>query len=219
MTFSSSLADDLRLLVFDTSVLINLYACSYGERILAALSNAIIVPQVVAGELEHETSRKNGARRFLHGLLARGRVTLGKMTDRESVLFANLVSGSRSLGDGEAATIAIAANRQLLPLLDDRKARAIAIHALSGQEPGWSLDLFRHSSVTTALGDTTAINALYLALRDGRMRIPVESTEYIIGLLGNERARKCNCLPDYQKLFGQCVRRSTILVQEELHKI
>ena len=87
MTFSSSLADDLRLLVFDTSVLINLYACSYGERILAALSNAIIVPQVVAEELEHETSRKNGARRFLHGLLARGRVTLGKMTDRESVLF------------------------------------------------------------------------------------------------------------------------------------
>ena len=212
MTHSSSLVDDFRPFVFDTSVLINLYACTYGERILAALSNAIIVPQAVAGELEHETSRKNGECRFLQSLLALGRATLGKMTDKENMLFANLVSGSRSLGDGEAATIAIAANRQLFPLLDDRKARALAIHALSGQEPGWSLDLFRHSSVTTALGDTTAINALYLALRDGKMRIPVESTEHVIGLLGIERARKCTCLPDYRKLFGQSVHQSTILV-------
>lgn len=201
MTYSSSLVDDLRPLVFDTSVLINLYACSYGERILAAIAKAIIVPSVVAGELDHETSGKNAERRFLHTLLARGRVTLSKLTDKENVLFANLVSGSRSLGDGEAATIAIAGNRQLLPLLDDRKARAIAIRVLRGQEPGWSLDLFLHPSVTTALGESTAITALYLALRDGRMRIPVESTKHIIGLLGRERARQCTCLPDYRKLF------------------
>ena len=218
MTHSSSLFDDLGPLVFDTSVLINLYACSYGERILAALSNTIIVPQVVAGELEHETSRNNGERKFLHALLARGRATLGKMTDKENVFFANLVSGSRSLGDGEAATIAIAANRQLLPLLDDRKARAIAIRALRGQEPGWSLDLFRHSAVTTALGDATAINALFLALRDGRMRIPVESTKHIIGLLGSERARQCTCLPNYRKLVEKPIHHSATFVQDELRK-
>lgn len=218
MICSSSLADDFRPLVFDTSVLINLYASSYGERILASLSNAIIVPQVVVGELEHETSRKNGERKFLHGLLARGRATSSNMTDREKMLFADLVSGSRSLGDGEAATIAIAANRQLVPILDDGKAQAIAIHTLSGQEPSWSLDLFRHSSVTTALGESTAIDALFLALRDGRMRIPVESTDYTIGLLGIERARKCTCLPNYGKLFGQSVHESTRKMQEELHQ-
>ena len=139
MTYSSSLTDDLRPLVFDTSVLINLYACSYGERILTAVPNGIVVPQIVAGELEHETSRKNGEHRFLHGLIAGGKVTLGKMTDEENSLFANcargqaenlikLASGSPSLGDGEAATIAIAAKRQLLPLIDDGKARALAFH-------------------------------------------------------------------------------------------
>ena len=214
MIYSSSLLDDLRPLAFDTSVLINLSACSYGERILAAVPNGIIVPQVVAGELEHETSRRNGEHGFLHGLMAGGKVTLGRMTDEESVLFANLASGSPSLGDGEAATIAIAAKRQLLPLIDDRKARALAIHALRGQEPGWSLDLFRHSSVTSALGDTNAINALYLALRDGRMRVPVESTDCIIDLLGNERARDCTCLLEYRKIFGQSTKRSAVLKQE-----
>ena len=215
MTYSSSLTDDLRPLVFDTSVLINLYACSYGERILTAVPNGIVVPQIVAGELEHETSRKNGEHRFLHGLIAGGKVTLGKMTDEENSLFANLASGSPSLGDGEAATIAIAAKRQLLPLIDDGKARALAFHVFGGQEPGWSLDLFRHASVTSALGDTAAIETLYLALRDGRMRVPVESTEYIIDLLGSKRARDCICLPDYRKLFGPRRNRPAMLKQEE----
>ena len=201
--YSSSLTDDLRPLVFDTSVLINLHACSYGERILAALPNVIIVPQLVAEELEHETSCINGELRFLHGQFTGGRVRLDKLTDEENVVYASLVSGSPSLGDGEAATIAIAARRQSLPLLDDRKARALATHAWCGDEPGWSLDLFRHSLVTSALGNTTAIHALYLALREGRMRIPVESTEYIVDLLGNQRARDCICLPNYRKLFGK----------------
>ena len=218
MTYSSSLTDDLRPLIFDTSVLINLNACSYGERILTAVPNGIIVPQVVAGELEHQTSRKNGEYRFLHGLITGRKVTLGKMTDEEKVLFANLASGSPSLGDGEAATIAIAAERQLLPLIDDRKARALAIDVLCGQEPSWSVDLFRHKSVTSALGDTSAIDALYLALRDGRMRVPVENTEYIIDLLGSERARECTCLPNYRTIFGQSKNRPVVVEYGERHK-
>ena len=219
MTYSSSLTDDLRPLVFDTSVLINLYACSYGERILAALPNAIIVPHLVAGELKHETSRENGGHRFLHDQFTGGRVTLGEMTDEEYVLYASLVSGSPSLGDGEAATIAIAVRRQLLPILDDRKARALITHALRGDEPGWSLDLFRHSLVTSALGDTTAINALYLALRDGRMRVPVESTEYIVRLLGIQRASECTCLPNHRKLFMNPKTRHSNCKEEERRTI
>ncbi len=218
MTYSSSLTDDLRPLVFDTSVLINLHACSYGNRILAALPNVIIVPHLVAVELDHETSCTNGELSFLHGQLTGGRVRPGKLTDEENVLYASLVSGSPSLGDGEAATIAIAARRQLLPLLDDRKARALASHALRRDEPGWSLDLFRHSLVTSALGNATAINALYLALREGRMRVPVESTEHIVDLIGNQRARDCTCLPNYRKLFGQPRFRLPPDWKEEEHR-
>lgn len=202
MTYSSSLTDDFRPLVLDTSVLINLNACAFGERILTAIPNGIIVPQVVAMELEHETSRKNGEHAFLQRLTAGGKVTLGEMTCEENALFGKLTSGSPSLDDGEAATIAIGAKRNFLPLIDDRKGRTHAINLLHGQEPGWSFDLFRHHSVTSALGKIAAIEALYLALRDGRMRVPVESTDYIIYLLGSKRASDCTCLPDYRKIFG-----------------
>ena len=210
MTYSSSLTDDLGSLILDTSVLINLHACSYGERILTAVPNDIIVPRVVAGELEHETSRTNGEHGFLRGLVTRQKVTLGDMTENENMLFTKLASGSPSLGDGEAATIAIAVERRCLPLLDDGKARARAMDVLCGQAPGWSLDLFRHESTISALAGAAAIDALFLALRDGRMRVPVESTEYLIGLLGSDRARQCTCLPNYRKIFGRSRSRPVV---------
>ena len=78
MTYSSSLTDNGRPLVLDTSVLINLYACAYGDRILAAIPNDIIVPHVVACELRQETSRNDGEREFLRGLVASRRAMIMK---------------------------------------------------------------------------------------------------------------------------------------------
>ena len=70
MTYSSSITNDSRPLVLDTSVLINLHACKYGEHILSALPNEILVPEIVVSELEHETSRSNGEYRFVQNLIA-----------------------------------------------------------------------------------------------------------------------------------------------------
>ena len=61
---------------FSTRVFFNLHACKYGERILTAIPNDIVVPEIVAGELEHETSRQNGEHGFLHGLVTGEIVTL-----------------------------------------------------------------------------------------------------------------------------------------------
>jgi predicted nucleic acid-binding protein len=202
MPSSSSLIDDPQPLVLDTSVVINLHACSYGERILIAIPNDILVPKIVAGELEHETSRKNGEQSFLHGLAASGKVTLANMTDEEYELFHQLTSGPSSLDDGEAATIAIAATRHFIPVIDEKKGRARASALIETLEPGWSLDLLRHPLVVASLGDQVAIDALYLALRHGRMRIPSDRAEYIIGLIGQECSNDCTCLPGYRERFS-----------------
>jgi hypothetical protein len=87
MSCSSSLTDIADPLVLDTSVLINLHACTYGERILMAIPNDILVPEIVAGELEHQTSRKNGEYGFLRALVASEFVTLTKLTDVEYEVF------------------------------------------------------------------------------------------------------------------------------------
>jgi predicted nucleic acid-binding protein len=201
MSCSSSLIDIVDPLVLDTSVLINLHACKYGERILTAIPNDVVVPEIVAGELEHETSRRNGEHGFLHGLMTDGIVTLATMTEAEYEIFSDLTSTSPSLDDGEAATIAIAAARQLLPVIDERRGRSRASALIQTRTPGWSLDLFRHPTVIAVLGDQPAVEALYLALRDGRMRIPSESGDGVIALIGMERSRDCTCLPGYRERF------------------
>jgi predicted nucleic acid-binding protein len=199
MSYSSSLIDSAGPLVLDTSVLINLHACKYGERILTALPNDIIVPEIVAGELEHETSRRNGEYSFLHGLSASGVVTLVNLTEAEYEIFYELTSTSPSLDDGEAATIAISAARSVLPIIDERRGRSRAGILIKARAPAWSIDLFRHPMVVAALSDQSAVEALYFALRGGRMRIPSEIVEGIIALIGVERSRDCTSLPGYRE--------------------
>ena len=109
-----------------------------------------------------------------------GSLTIADMTDEEFDLFADLTSGSPSLDDGEAAAIAIAANRKLLPIIDEKKGRTRASNLMAGQQPGWSLDLLRHPIVLHILEDAHANDALYLALRDGRMCVPAEFSEYAV---------------------------------------
>jgi predicted nucleic acid-binding protein len=111
MTYSSCLANNLTPLILDTSVLINLHASMYGARILTALPNELLVPQIVSDELEHETSVINGERRFLEELISGQKVQVPAMANDEYAVFEKLVSGSPTLDDGEAATIAIASCR------------------------------------------------------------------------------------------------------------
>ncbi|MDV4153854.1 MULTISPECIES: PIN domain-containing protein [Rhizobium] len=200
MTYSSSLSDETVALVLDTSVLINLHASRRGVDILTAIPNPIVVSHIVAGELDHETSRRNGEEAFLRALSAAGHVTLVDLSEEEFEMFFELASASSSLDDGEAATIAIARARGLVPVIDERRGRSRA-KAIMGVEPAWSLDLLLHPTTTARLGVDPSRDALFLALRDGRMRIPPESSPQVVDIIGDERAKHCTCLPGYTHLF------------------
>lgn len=198
MNFSSSLTNERRPLVLDTSVLINLHASTYGEQILDAVPNAILIPRVVANELERETSRRNGEHSFLFDLIQSGAVTLADLTEEEFDEFSALTSGSPSLDDGEAATIAVTKIRGLRCLIDEKKGRARAMISMIQEEPAWSLDLMRHPQVVEALGSMQSVEALYLALRDGRMRVHGDHCNHVVDLIGPERALDCRSLPGYK---------------------
>lgn len=198
MTYSISLADNMTQLILDTSVLINLHASTHGGRILSSLPNDILVPEIVASELEHETSKNNGEHQFIHDLVATGKVRIIALDEREYEVFESLVSGSLSLDDGEAATIATATFRSCLPIIDERKGRQRAQEHLLGKQPGWSLDLFRHPKVVAELGVAQSIEALYFALRYGRMRIQEAHCDHVVSLIGVQRAIECNSLPSYK---------------------
>lgn len=200
MTSSSSLNEIRQPLVLDTSVLINLYACNYGEKVLQALPNDIVIPKIVVEELEKETSRKGGEQSFLLAMAEKKALSVADMTDDEYELFGNLVAGPRSLDDGEAATIAIAFTRVFHPVIDERKGRNCAAVLPFSLRPSWSLDLLEHPGVLKSLGDQASQDAIYLALRDGRMRIPAERSDAVIAKIGIGRALDCSSLPGFKRL-------------------
>lgn len=212
MTYSISLSDDNVPLALDTSVLINLHASRCGVDILTSIPNPIVVANVVAGELENETSRRNGEEAFLGALSAVGHVTLLDLTDQEFEMFFELTSVSPSLDDGEAATIALASARGLYPVIDEKRGRTRA-NAIIGVEPAWSLDLVLHPIIAESLGAEGHREALFRALRDGRMRIPPESTSHVVGIIGIENAEYCTCLPGYKQLFSRRAQQKTQLNQ------
>jgi len=198
MNFYSSLADNLKPQILDTSVLINLNASTVGDRILRDIPNEFLVSRIVAQELEHETSRQNGDCVFLENLIADKTVMLTSMTDEEFSLFAKLTSGPSSLDDGEASTIAISTTRNISCVIDEKRGRSQATGLMNGQAPSWSLELFRHEAVVGSLSSASAANALYLALRDGRMRISKDHCDYVVDLIGVQRALDCTSLPGYK---------------------
>jgi predicted nucleic acid-binding protein len=200
MTCSSFLADDLTPLILDTSVLINLHACSYGEQILAAIPNAFAVSDIVVRELEHETSRTNGEHRFLANLIARQQVRQVALDDSGWQIFEKLTTAKPSLGDGEAATIAIAATGHFRPVIDDAKGQRSAELHLSKNAAAWSLDLLVHPAVQERLGNDAYVEAVYLALRDGRMRIDGKQCDAVVELIGIQRASNCPSLPGFKSL-------------------
>lgn len=194
MNFSNIIANPQLPLVIDTSVIVNLNACSFGEQILRAVPNKVIVSQIVADELELDQSDDL----FLRHLVTSELVELSELTDDEFEIYKDLVG---NLGDGESATIAIAVNRQIFPFIDDRKGREQAIRLQTNLDPAWSLNLLRHPEVLLHLGSPADVDAVYFALLYGRMRIPDAFTEDVIQLIGEERAKNCVSLPKYSKRF------------------
>lgn len=195
MTYSNSLSDDRSPLVLDTSVIINLSASGNGSRILSALPNDILVPGIVVSELDHETSKANGEYQFIKNQLASRTVKLVDLNEQEYAVFENLVT---SLDDGEAATISAAVCRGCVAVLDDRKGRMIAKAYFPSVLPVWSFDLFRHPRVVSELGEALSAEALYLALRDGRMRIHEDCCDLVVNLIGVHHALDCKSLPGYK---------------------
>ena len=203
MTYSSFLFNNLTPLVLDASVLININASQCGARIVNALPNEVLIPETVVKELKRETNTTENVHGFTQELVHTGKVRLVPLIDQEYAVYTNLISGPHSLGDGEAATIAICVCRGYLPIIDERKGRLRAREFLSDSRLGWSLDLFLHPQVIETLHTTGMTEALFFALRDGRMRIHETHCDQVVNLIGIKRALECTCLPGYKKRKAQ----------------
>lgn len=186
------------LVVADTSAVINLSASGCAEKVIKALPHRIAIVDVVPTELAVGRGNGHTSADLLQNLLSKGAIDLVSLDDAAAQHFEELVIGptALTLDDGEAATIAYAAANGGMALLDERKAIRIATKRFPSLRLGSTVDLFADSSVAQSLGHLGLPDALFKALRDGRMRVLPPHLAWVVNIIGSDRAALCASLPD-----------------------
>ena len=192
----SSLTDASVIVIADTSVAINLNATGNAKAILRALPNRVHMAEPAIGELDFDkrTGRRDGE--LVAELLAEGLITATPLRETAAAHFESLVigQGRDTLDDGEAATIAVGLETSGFVAIDERKAMRICAERFPTLTIGSTMDILAHDAVRDSLGDKALGDAIFLALRDARMRVLPSFARWAIGYIGRERATACPSL-------------------------
>lgn len=182
--------------VADTSVIINLNATGRSQALLSALPNQVVVAEQVVSELQDERSTQHDDGRELSDLVALELVKVAGLEQKGCEVFADLVSGAAAttLDDGEAATIAAALEHGGLALIDERKALRICETRFTELHTASTVDLLRHPRILETLPREDLADAVFNAAYRARMRVEHHHGEWVLDLIGRERARACTSL-------------------------
>lgn len=193
----SSLTDAQALLVADASTIISVNATGCAKRVIKALPNRVAVVDVVSGELEEGRQSKRQDADLLQKLVDAGHVEIVQLDAKGEEYLEQLVVGAAqmTLDDGEAATIAYAAATNGIALIDEKKANRICGERFPALRLASTVDIFMHPDVQNELGKDALADTVFNALCQGRMRVLPQHVEWVIGLIGADRARMCTSLP------------------------
>jgi predicted nucleic acid-binding protein len=197
MTELTALTDHNVSLVADTSTVINLIATGSAEEILSALPHRVVVVDVVLTELESGRARGHTHADRLAELVDRATVDIVSLGTPGMTEFERLVIGDAvdTLDDGEAGTIAYAVEHSAVALIDERKAERICADRYPSLHLASTVDVLTYEPVSRSLGSERLADAIYNALRLGRMRVPPRQLDLVVRLVGFERAALCPSLP------------------------
>jgi predicted nucleic acid-binding protein len=199
------LTDPLIPLVADSSTVINLIATGCGPAIIAAVPNRILAVDVIPGELD--TGRQQGYPHAdaLQGLVAAGHIEIVPLSDTGWQHFETLVVGhaSETLDDGEAATIAYAAERGAVAIIDERKSSRICAARFPDLGVITTVDVLLHPEVRLKLGERDFADAVFAALRDAKMAVFPHHLDEVLRIIGLDRAAQCPSLPKGRRPSAQ----------------
>lgn len=201
----SSLTESGRILVLDSSVVINLNATGYADVILRCFRGKAVVTTNVVVELAQ--GRRNGHRdaEMLESLVNLGLVAQRDFDPSAAPLYECLISGSArdTLDDGEAATIALAHEVGGVAMIDERKAHRICAERYPSLIVMPSVKFLFDPSVAETLGVARQIQATKNALDLARMRVPQDYISELQALIGlNEMGRYPSLPRTSRKMAG-----------------
>ncbi|BGD56279.1 TPA: hypothetical protein ACNRRD_004790 [Pseudomonas aeruginosa] len=201
MTFSSCLINQRAALVLDASVIINLLATGHANAILQALAVPLYVTDNVVREIEQGAVNGRPEPALLAELISNQALIVKELTGTALEDFFGMVSGhtSGSLGDGEAATLALAYRNGLSAAIDEKKATRIAAERFETLRLVTTVDILASPLVQQSLGNEALTGATLQALRRARMQVREHQFDWIAKLIGMENVRTCPSLKRHVK--------------------
>ena len=194
---TNSLSKRQEIVVADTSVMINLHATKHVAPLLTAFPMALVITDVVKRELGTDRRTGRDDRAIADSLTKAGLLRTVTMGETAAQIFAGLVIGSGwdTLDDGEASTLAYAADCNLRPAIDERKALRLCQQKFPSLQPVSTIELLLDPSVLDTLGADLVADAVFQALIEARMRVPPHWQQRVVELVGKGRASLCSSLP------------------------
>lgn len=197
MGLPNCLLDPSKPLVLDASVAINLNATGCCVRILDAIPNPVVILDIVSRELEAGRAKGRTDADVVAALVASGRVEIASLCAECEGNFLAMVcgSGSATLDDGEAATIAWAVAHGSTPIIDEKKGLSICQDRFPSVQAATTTDIFAQNRVLAELGRGDLGDAIFNALIAARMRVQERHIPWVIDMIGSSRAQLCHSLP------------------------
>lgn len=196
MTPPSCWPDRGNPVILDASAIINLNGSGLALEILTAVDHKFLVAEDVVQEiaLGIETGRPDA--KLLTNLIEAGAIQPVTLGTAGLELFEQITIGEsfQTLDDGEAATIALAAELNAAAVIDEKKGRRICFERAPAVSLIGSVEIFLHPDVQQALGNRLA-NVVFSALSVARMQVLPEHQAWVVELLGVDRAGLCRSLP------------------------
>lgn len=156
-------------LVLDASVVINLLATGRPWEILSRQGASAVVPEQVVAEVRRCPVTKKAFDDKRHPLRISPNVSVEALSIAELDLFVDLAA---FMGDGEAASIALAVSRNLSIAIDDRRARKIAGARFPALRLWWSTQLLRADGVKAVFSKEEAEGFIEAAIQLANMYLP-----------------------------------------------
>ncbi len=203
----SCLSDAFETVILDSSVVVNLNATGYADRILLSLPGNVLIPNAVIGELERGTLAGYTDATDLRELLDQKIVQKLPLSKPAQTEFVALVSGATvgSLGDGEAATIASAHTTGAWAVIDERKARRICQERYGSINLASTVDVLSHTDVVDAFTADEFSTAIFAALEVARMQVQPGHMDWIIRHVDPEKLDHCVSLPRAIRLAAKAI--------------
>lgn len=172
----------------DASVVINLLATGCLEQLIPISLGEFSIVTHVQEEVKIDPITRKTSPNLLLPYIEAGIFRLVQLTEDELETFIELVGAMApdDLDDGEAATIAIAAHRQLYLVIDESKGRRVAKERFPTLQILDTVDLLKLVGGSHKLPPKEFIRGIENALTVGKMRVAPEQVEWISNIVSRE---------------------------------